>query len=106
MFEHDDRVVMTLDAGGTNFVFSAIAKGEEVVRPITIPSVPDDSLACLERIVEGFRRVKAESPVEPSAISFAFAGHFATTLSYHCLAFANRFLNKINRLQLYFLYVL
>ena len=32
MFEHDDRVIMTLDAGGTNFVFSAIAKGEEVVR--------------------------------------------------------------------------
>lgn len=74
MFEHDDRVIMTLDAGGTNFVFSAIAKGEEVVRPITIPSVPNDSLACLERIAEGFRKVKAESPDEPSAISFAFPG--------------------------------
>lgn len=24
MYEHDNRVVMTLDAGGTNFVFSAI----------------------------------------------------------------------------------
>ena len=24
MYEHDERIVMTLDAGGTNFVFSAI----------------------------------------------------------------------------------
>ena len=24
MYEHDKRVVLTLDAGGTNFVFSAI----------------------------------------------------------------------------------
>ena len=23
MYEHDERIVMTLDAGGTNFVFSA-----------------------------------------------------------------------------------
>lgn len=74
MYEHDDRVIMTLDAGGTNFVFSAIARGVEVVRPITIPAVPDDSQACLERIAEGFRRVKEESPAEPSAISFAFPG--------------------------------
>lgn len=74
MYELDDRVIMTLDAGGTNFVFSAISKGVEVVRPVTIPSVPDNSLACLERIAEGFQRVKEESPVEPSAISFAFPG--------------------------------
>ena len=74
MYELDDRVIMTLDAGGTNFVFSAISKGVEVVRPVTIPSVPDNSLACLERIAEGFQRVKEESPLEPSAISFAFPG--------------------------------
>ena len=30
----DKRIVMTLDAGGTNFVFSAIRDNEEIVRPI------------------------------------------------------------------------
>lgn len=39
MYEHDDRVVMTLDAGGTNFVFSAIRGCATVVVPICLPAV-------------------------------------------------------------------
>ncbi len=34
MYEHDERVVMTLDAGGTNFVFSAIRGCVSVVEPV------------------------------------------------------------------------
>ena len=30
MYEHDERIVMTLDAGGTNFVFSAIQGCREI----------------------------------------------------------------------------
>ena len=33
-YRADQRVVMTLDAGGTNFVFSAMRGGEEIVEPV------------------------------------------------------------------------
>ena len=36
MYEHDERIVMTLDAGGTNFVFSAIQGCREIVEPICL----------------------------------------------------------------------
>ena len=34
MYEYDKRVVLTLDAGGTNFVFSAIQGNNEMISPI------------------------------------------------------------------------
>lgn len=34
MYKHDQRTVMTLDAGGTNFVFSAICGNQDIVTPI------------------------------------------------------------------------
>ena len=33
---NDNRIVMTLDAGGTNLVFSAIRGGNEIVTHITL----------------------------------------------------------------------
>lgn len=74
MYEHDERVVMTLDAGGTNFVFSAIKGCESIVEPICLPSVPDDLDRCLTVLVEGFRKVKGFLAEAPVAISFAFPG--------------------------------
>ena len=74
MYEHDDRVVMTLDAGGTNFVFSAIRGCATVVVPVCLPAVPDDLDRCLSVLVEGFRKVKDALTEEPVAISFAFPG--------------------------------
>lgn len=65
---------MTLDAGGTNFVFSALRDAEEVVAPVTLPSQGDDLDACLGGIVDGFSRVKTELSEPPDAISFAFPG--------------------------------
>lgn len=70
----DPRIVMTLDAGGTNFVFSAIRSNKEVVEPITLPSNAHDLKLCLETIMSGFSRVMERSPEPPSAISFAFPG--------------------------------
>ena len=35
MYEHDKRVVLTLDAGGTNFVFSAIQGNSQIIAPIS-----------------------------------------------------------------------
>jgi glucokinase len=73
-YAHDPRVVLTLDAGGTNFVFSAMQSDREVVEPLTLPSNAHELEACLETIVEGFSRVKEQSPASPVAISFAFPG--------------------------------
>ena len=74
MYRNDQRTVMTLDAGGTNFAFSAIRAGEEQVEPIVLPASPNDLAACLDTIVKGFGMVRDALPEPPVAISFAFPG--------------------------------
>lgn len=68
------EVVLTLDAGGTNMVFSAIEGGKEIVKPINRPTHAHDLELCLNSIVEGFEGVSKELKSKPSAISFAFPG--------------------------------
>ena len=63
MYEHDERIVMTLDAGGTNFVFSAIQGCREIVEPICLPAASDDLERCLSVLVEGFLEVEKRLPV-------------------------------------------
>lgn len=65
---------MTLDAGGTNLVFSAIRGGEEVVMPITLPSCACHLEQCLGQLATGFSRVREQLVEAPVAISFAFPG--------------------------------
>ena len=61
MYENDHRTVMTLDAGGTNFVFSAIRGCQEVVAPVRLNAVTDDVRRCLDVLVSGFRQVEEAS---------------------------------------------
>ncbi|MCW3789210.1 ROK family protein [Plebeiibacterium sediminum] len=68
------RVVLTLDAGGTNFVFNAICGGLELITPINTPSFGDDLAKCLKTIIEGFESVILKLKSKPVAISFAFPG--------------------------------
>lgn len=70
----DTRIVMTLDAGGTNFRFAAMRGGRPVTEMIALPSNGDDLPQCLANMIEGFTRVKALCPEPPCAISFAFPG--------------------------------
>jgi glucokinase len=72
--EGDPRVVLTLDAGGTKFAFSAVRAGREAVPPLTLPSNGHDLGRCLDTMVEGFTRVREQCPAPPAAISFAFPG--------------------------------
>lgn len=65
---------MTLDAGGTNFVFSAIQGTREIVEQITVPSHADNLDACIASLLEGFSRVQARLPAPAVAMSFAFPG--------------------------------
>ena len=74
MYSHDNRVVITLDAGGTNFVFGAMQANQFIVEPITMPSHADNLDECLATMVDGFRQVIARLPEQPVAISFAFPG--------------------------------
>lgn len=74
MYQFDKRIVMTLDAGGTNFVFSAMQSNVEIVNPICLPSNADVLEKCLQTLVDGFTQVKAQLNEEPVAISFAFPG--------------------------------
>ncbi len=73
-FSNDPRAVMTLDAGGTNFVFSAMQGNRTVVESFALPSNATDLEKSLASLVEGFSRVRAQSPAPPVAISFAFPG--------------------------------
>lgn len=71
----DKRIVLTLDAGGTNFVFSALKGGEAITPLITLPSNSTDLNKCLETIINGFKKVEELLlPEKAVAISFAFPG--------------------------------
>ncbi len=71
---NDKRIVLTLDAGGTNFRFSAIQGDAIIADPIVMPSEGDDLDKCLGNIVEGFTQIRNRCPELPAAISFAFPG--------------------------------
>ena len=74
MYRNDQRTVITLDAGGTNFVFGAMRANKFIVDPITLPSRADDLDACMATLVDGFEQVMAKLDHQPVAISFAFPG--------------------------------
>jgi glucokinase len=73
-FDNDKRVVMTLDAGGTNFVFSAIQGNREIIAPINKKAHPDDLEKCLSMVINGFKEVEQNIATKAHAISFAFPG--------------------------------
>jgi glucokinase len=73
-YNEDKRVVMTLDAGGTNFVFSAVQAEQEIIDPISIPAEGNTLEIVLNKIIQGFNEVKAKLNVNPVAISFCFPG--------------------------------
>ena len=73
MKEGKSITVLTLDGGGTNFVFSAVRDYEQIGEPITLPSQADDLHKCLGTINSGFDQL-AEQIGQYDAISFAFPG--------------------------------
>lgn len=67
-------VVLTLDAGGTNFVFSALKGRRELTDPVRLPANAHDLDRCLGSVREGFEKLIAAIDEKPAAISFAFPG--------------------------------
>lgn len=74
MYKFDKRIVITLDAGGTNFVFGAMQSNEFIVEPLTLPSNAHDLDLCLSTMVGGFEQIISQLDQKPVAISFAFPG--------------------------------
>ncbi len=71
---NDKRTIMTLDAGGTNLVFTAIRGGKQITDEVISPTNAHNLDMCLSTIIEGFNTVKKRLDDEPAAISFAFPG--------------------------------
>lgn len=78
MYAQDERIVLTLDAGGSSFAFSAIQGGIEVIPSFSLPAFTNDLNKCLNSLFEGFARsiqiLKKNNKNNLSAISFAFPG--------------------------------
>jgi glucokinase len=70
----DKRIVMTLDAGGTNLVFTALQGLKQIINEIILPSNADNLDKCISSIIKGFEEVKKNLSESPAAISFAFPG--------------------------------
>jgi len=73
-YDQDSRIVMTLDAGGSSFRFSAMQGNKFITPTVTMPSNADNLERCLGALVEGFNVTKKACPAAPIAISFAFPG--------------------------------
>lgn len=68
------KTILTLDAGGTNFVFSAMENEKEIIGPVTLPAQAHDLNLCLQNLVKGFKTIIQQLKKKPDAISFAFPG--------------------------------
>lgn len=73
-YSEDKRIVLTLDAGGTNFDFCAIQGNREIINTINIPVRNTDLKDILKTIIEGFNTAKSKVRSNPAAISFSFPG--------------------------------
>lgn len=69
----DQRIILSLDAGGTNLVFSAMKTGKQVGEEIIIPAKVESLDEFLDKLTNGFELLK-ELAGGADAISFAFPG--------------------------------
>ena len=72
--DNSQKIVVTLDAGGTNFVFGAMCDGKPIGESLTLPSMAHDLDLCLSTLIRGFEQIISSLPYAPVAISFAFPG--------------------------------
>lgn len=69
-----DKLVLTLDAGGTNLVFSAVKNGKVLNESVHLPTHSGDLKEFLTKLVTGFTQLKQKLNQDISAISFCFPG--------------------------------
>ncbi|MDR0969723.1 MAG: ROK family protein [Lentimicrobiaceae bacterium] len=74
MRSHRSKTVFVLDAGGTNFKFSAMSDWQETIEPFTLPAASATLDEMIQKIITGFEMVREKSQQNPDAISFCFPG--------------------------------
>jgi len=74
MYAKDKRIVVTLDAGGTNLVFNAIKENKEITKSLKKTTHSDNLDLCIQSIRDGFAEIIERLDAKPVAISFAFPG--------------------------------
>lgn len=70
----NNLLILTLDAGGTNFSFSAIKNGQPFGESVNLFAEVTDLEECINSIVSGFETLITSIKAKPDAISFAFPG--------------------------------
>jgi glucokinase len=73
-YKNDDRIVLGLDAGGTNLDFFAIQGGELITEGVRHPAAANQLETLLKRIIDGFEEVLEKAGGHAEAISFCFPG--------------------------------
>ena len=69
-----NSIIFVLDAGGTEFKFSAVQNYKEIIEAFTIKTASDTLEEQLQKIIDGFRRTEELCGSKPAAISFCFPG--------------------------------
>ena len=70
----DRKIIFSLDAGGTNLVFSAIESGKLLADTLTLPAGSNSLEEFFNKLVKGFTGLAGKLQTRPSAISFCFPG--------------------------------
>ena len=74
---HDKlQTVLTLDAGGTNFVFSAIRDNIEIIQPIELPAYPDDLQQCWKSLCSGSGGDQPDRQSRQQSVSHSLAADY------------------------------
>lgn len=68
------KIIFSLDAGGTNLVFSAIEEGKVLDQTLTLPSQSDSLETFFLKLKEGFAGLEKKLGTQAAAISFCFPG--------------------------------
>ena len=66
--------VLTLDAGGTNLVFTAVRNNEILEEKVLLPAPSANLEEFLKKLITGFSRLQEKSGGKADAISFCFPG--------------------------------
>ena len=64
----NSKIILTLDAGGTNFLFSAVQDGREIVQPFHLSTDSSQIDICINQLKTGFGEVIRRLPEAPAAM--------------------------------------
>jgi glucokinase len=69
-----DITIFTLDAGGTNLIFSAVQNNEILPQKVHLPAPSENLEDFLKKMILGFLQLQQQTGTQADAISFCFPG--------------------------------